>query len=116
VDATAHAQIESASQVGLREMSAGRTRAYRLRNVGALATVFKENSITGPCFAQLERTLELTGKHNRALSELEERVGFAEERGKDTRGRLERLEDGERSLQVRQRGFCARARRACLYE
>ncbi|PNW72099.1 hypothetical protein CHLRE_16g682450v5 [Chlamydomonas reinhardtii] len=61
VDATAHAQIESA--------------------------------------AQLERALELTGKHNRALSELEERVGFAEERGKDTRGRLERLEDGERSLQ-----------------
>ncbi|KAG2435680.1 hypothetical protein HXX76_006880 [Chlamydomonas incerta] len=61
VDATAHAQIESASQ--------------------------------------LERALELTGKHNRALSELEERVDFAEERGKDTRGRLERLEDGERSLQ-----------------
>ncbi|KAG2453766.1 hypothetical protein HYH02_001977 [Chlamydomonas schloesseri] len=61
VDATAHAQIETASQV--------------------------------------ERALELTGKHNRALSELEERVGFAEERGKDTRGRLERLEDGERSLQ-----------------
>lgn len=32
-------------------------------------------------------------------------MGFAEERGKDTRGRLERLEDGERSLQVRVVGW-----------
>ncbi len=48
--------------------------------------------------------------HARQLNELESRLGFQEERGKDARGRLERLEEGERALQVSGRGSVLKAK------
>ncbi|GIL57546.1 hypothetical protein Vafri_12749 [Volvox africanus] len=51
------------------------------------------------CAGQVEKTLETCGNHGRAISDLETRVAFQEERSRDVRIRLDRLEDGERDRQ-----------------
>ncbi|GIL92685.1 hypothetical protein Vretimale_19435 [Volvox reticuliferus] len=51
------------------------------------------------CAGQVEKALETCGTHGRAISDLETRVAFQEERSRDVRVRLDRLEDGERDRQ-----------------
>ncbi|GLC47900.1 hypothetical protein PLESTB_000037800 [Pleodorina starrii] len=51
------------------------------------------------CAGQVEKALAACGNHGRSILDLEARVAFQEDRGRDTRSRLERLEDGERGRQ-----------------
>ncbi|KAG2501661.1 hypothetical protein HYH03_000164 [Edaphochlamys debaryana] len=72
---------------------------------GEMVTALDRLSTVDACAAaqldaasQMAAVLASSTAHSQLLSELEERVGFQEERGKETRTRLERLEEGERDV------------------